>query len=140
LYVECETMRSGGETMKLLTKEILRQLPKIGANENKTANETKVSLKLFDPCGRLTYYVTEFDGDDMLYGYMVSPLGSDCDEFGYASLLELSGVRNRLGLGIERDLHWNPNTTLAEAVPKLAEKDSDEEAIVHAAESAFERA
>jgi len=107
--------------MKLMTKEILRLLPKLYANEGKPATAVKVPLKLFDSCGRLTLYVTEFDGDDTLYGYMISPGGPDCDEFGYSSLRELSKVRNRLGLGIERDTSWDPNTTLAEAVPKLAE-------------------
>ena len=62
----------------------------------------------------------EFDGEDTLFGYMVSPLGPDCDELGYASLAELAGVRNRMGLGIERDLYWDPTTPLTKAVPELA--------------------
>jgi len=107
--------------MKLLTKEILRLLPKLYANEGKPATAVKVPLKLFDPGGRLTLYVTEFDGDDTLFGYMVSPGGPDGDELGYSSLRELSAVKNWLGLGIERDTSWDPNTTLAEAVPALAE-------------------
>jgi hypothetical protein len=107
--------------MKLMTKEILRLLPKLYANEGKPATAVKVPLKLFDPCGRLTFYCTEWDGEDILFGYMVSPLGEDCDELGYSSLRELSEVKGPLGLGIERDIHWDPDTTLAEAVPKLAE-------------------
>ena len=122
--------------MKLMTKAIEKLLPKLYANENKSASETKVPLMLFDPCGRLTFYCTEWDGGDILFGYMVSPLGPDCDEMGYSSLRELSEVRNRFGLGIERDIRWNPNTTLAEAVPALAEKDPE----TAAAEKAFEEA
>jgi hypothetical protein len=74
-------------------------------------------VKLFDPCGRYTLYVFEaeevpaeetMDGrpDLFLYGYCVSPLGEDCDEWGYASLNEIAGTKNRFGLGIERDLHF----------------------------------
>lgn len=122
--------------MKLMTKAIIERLPKLGATDGKPSSEVKVPLKLFDPCGRLTYFVTEWDGEDTLFGYMVSPLGADCDEFGYSSLTELTEVRNRFGLGIERDIHWDSNTTLAEAVPALAEKDPE----TAAAESAFEEA
>lgn len=44
-------------------------------------------------------------GKDLLFfGFCVSPLGSDCDEWGYTSLTELLSVRVR-GLAIERDLH-----------------------------------
>ena len=76
----------------------------------------KVPLKIFDPTGRMTFYAVEFDGEDTLFGWMVSPLDADCDEFGYASLSELQGVKGRMGLGMERDLHWNPNTTLDKVV------------------------
>jgi hypothetical protein len=30
------------------------------------------------------------------------------DELGYSSLDEIAALRNRLGLGIERDLWWEP--------------------------------
>lgn len=122
--------------MKLMTKAIEKLLPRTGATDGKKPSETRVPLKLFDPCGRLTFFCTEWDGEDIMFGYMISPLGSDCDEFGYSSLKELSEVRNRLGLGIERDIHWDPNTTLAEAVPALAERDPE----TVAAEKAFEEA
>lgn len=105
--------------MKLMTKEIASRMPGIGSTDGADQSSVKVPLKLFDPCGRLTYYATEFDGVDTLFGYMVSPLGPDCDELGYASLDELSTVRNRFGLGIERDIHWDPETTLATVMSNL---------------------
>jgi hypothetical protein len=42
--------------------------------------------------------------DFLFFGFCVSPLGPDCDGWGYASLTELLSVRVR-GLTIERDLH-----------------------------------
>jgi hypothetical protein len=42
--------------------------------------------------GRYTYYVTEWDGEDLLFGYVLSPLGSDCDEWGYTSLSEFEAT------------------------------------------------
>jgi hypothetical protein len=87
--------------MMLLTKQNRADLPKLGAQE-KLGDESVVYVKLFDPSGRLTFYITEFDGDDTLFGYMVSPLGADCDEWGYSSLAELAAVRGRFGLGNEQ--------------------------------------
>lgn len=107
--------------MKLMTKEVAKLVPKLGETDGKPMAERTVPVKFFDPCGRFTYYVLEYDGDDTLFGYCVSPLGPDCDELGYASLAELQGVKNRLGLGLERDIHWDPATPLTKAVPGLAE-------------------
>jgi len=78
----------------------------IGSQEA-LGDDAKVVVKYFFPAGRYTFYVTEAepDGDDwLLFGYCISPLGPDCDEWGYASLAELSSVFVR-GLAIERDLH-----------------------------------
>jgi hypothetical protein len=66
-----------------------------------------VVVKLFHPASRFTFYVTEGapepDGDWTLFGYTVSALGEDCDEWGYSRLSELQEVQ-KLGLGMERDL------------------------------------
>lgn len=95
--------------MKLLTKAIeakFRQPLAPGV----PIQDRPVLVKYFDPCGRYTLYVVEANpaGDDWeLFGYCVSPLGADCDEWGYAALSELQSVRGRFGLGIERDLHFS---------------------------------
>lgn len=93
--------------MKLMTKELEKALSVAASGSKKVAGADRpVIVKYFDPCGRGTWYILEgekIDGDWILYGYCVSPLGPDCDEYGYVSLNELSRVRNRLGMGIERD-------------------------------------
>lgn len=97
--------------MKLLTKALLASLPPLYSTENVEAEDKVAVVKFFDPAGRYTFYVTEGgpDNDDVrLFGYVVSPLGPGCDEWGYASLNELQEVTNRFGLGIERDIHWKP--------------------------------
>ena len=93
--------------MKLMTKEVAKTIPALYSQDGK-GDDAIVYTKLFDPSGRYTLYITEFDGKDRLFGYCVSPLGPDCDEWGYASLAELQATRNRFGLGLERDLHWKP--------------------------------
>ncbi len=96
---------------KLITKEILKLLPPLYANEDKKPEETKVPLKLFNPVGRGTWYITEYSPEeDMGFGWC--DLGEP--ELGYVSLAELRSVKLRFGLTIERDAHWDPNTTLAQ--------------------------
>jgi hypothetical protein len=91
--------------MKLMTKKIEKRFEQVGSQENEI--DPLVILKLFDPCGRYTYYATEFNKEDnVLFGFCVSPLGSDCDEWGSTSLDEIKSVKNRMGLGIERDLYF----------------------------------
>jgi hypothetical protein len=90
--------------MKLMTKEIAKQLPPLYTNENKPSGDVIVHVKFFDPCGSFTWYATEFDGDDIFFGLVV---GHEV-ELGYFSLSELESVRGRMGIGIERDLYWQP--------------------------------
>ena len=98
--------------MKLMTKTLAAKLPKLYSTENVKAEDKIAVMKFFDPCGRYTFYVVEGEPDPeygyQFFGYCVSALGSDCDEWGYQVLSELEKVRSRCGLGIERDLHWTP--------------------------------
>ena len=72
-------------------------------------------VKLFDPCGRWTLYVFTAeevdtvlaDNDLIMYGYCVSPLGEDCDEWGYSSLEEIQTAKNQMNLPMERDLYFS---------------------------------
>ena len=70
--------------------------------------------KFFSPSGRWTWYITEYDGKDMLFGLVD---GQD-KELGYVSLSELESVRGPMGLPIERDIHWQPKT-LEEIAPEM---------------------
>ena len=96
--------------MKLLTKTVQKRLPAIYANEEKSAEETKVPVKFFTPWSNWTWYATEFDGQDTFFGLVV---GHEA-ELGYFSLAELESIKGPAGLKVERDLHWNHGTTLAQ--------------------------
>lgn len=89
--------------MELLTKELEGKLPKLYEQENK-GDEAMVHMKFFDPCSNWTWFVTEFDGVDTFFGLVI---GHET-EFGYFSLKELQDCKGPLGLGIERDLYFNP--------------------------------
>lgn len=61
-------------------------------------------MKLFDPCGSWSWYVTEWDGDGEAFGLVCGAYA----ELGYISLAELASFRGALGIGIELDMHWSP--------------------------------
>lgn len=66
-------------------------------------------VKVFGP-GRYTYFVTEWDGEDTVFGYCVSPFGADCDEWGYASISEWENAGPYPFVFAERDTSFQPNT------------------------------
>ena len=62
-------------------------------------------VKLFDPTGSWTWYISEYDPESrMAYGLVH---GFEW-EYGYIGMAELVDFRGRFGLPIERDLHWQP--------------------------------
>ncbi len=87
--------------MNLLTEEIRKRLPPLYAQEGSKAI---VHVKFFTPDSSWTWYVTQFDGEDIFFG-LVDGFEK---ELGYFSLCELQSVRGPLGLPIERDLYWTP--------------------------------
>ena len=98
------------KTVKLLTKEVLNRLPKLYSTE-KVPLADKVLVAKFFGGGRGTWYAVEFDGEDTFFGYVVSPLGPDCDEWGNFNLSELQSVRfPPFGLPMERDMYFKPKT------------------------------
>jgi len=100
--------------MMLITKAIANKLPALYSNENKSAEETKVPLKLFNPCGAQTWFITEMNPDTgIMFGYVT---GVDFPELGYSDLNEMKAVRLPWGLKIERDRNWNGNNTLAQVM------------------------
>jgi hypothetical protein len=66
----------------------------------------RARAQLFNPCGGATWLLTEIDPDDETVAWGLCDLGMGFPEFGTVSLTELAGYRGRLGLGIERDLHF----------------------------------
>ena len=97
----------GPRRHKLMPVTLERALPPLGSQDGKGADAIAHG-KFFSAFGRYTFYITEFDGEDTLFGYCVSALGPDCDEWGYASLRELAEARFGPAPAIERDCHYDP--------------------------------
>ncbi len=63
-------------------------------------------VKLFTPDGAATWLISEADPDDPDRLFGLCDVGIGFPELGYVSLAEISAVRGRLGLPVERDLHF----------------------------------
>lgn len=99
---------------KWITKEIAAALPRIGTTSELPAEQVKVALKLFNPTGIGTWYITEANFETgEAFGYC--DLGEP--ELGYVDLNELRAFVGRFGLPIERDEHFGM-PTLAEVMAK----------------------
>ena len=69
-------------------------------------------VKLFTPDAGATWLLTEIDPDDPDHAFGLCDLGLGCPEMGWLSLADLATVRGRLGLPVERDLHFQPRASL----------------------------
>lgn len=94
--------------MKLMTPEVAATLPPLYANED--VADPKAMVKFFTPWSNWTWYATEYDPETRTCFGLVQGFE---EELGYFSLDEMESVKGPMGLGIERDLHFEP-TPLSE--------------------------
>ena len=90
---------------QLITDEIREQLPALGENEEQGLSAL-AQVKYFTPDSNWSWYAAEFDGEDLFFGLVI---GFEI-ELGYFSLQELQETRGPLGLQIERDLYYEPQS------------------------------
>ena len=94
--------------MRLLTKEVIKTLPKLYSTENET--DPLATIKFFTPDANWTWYLMEYDDETQTaFGYVC---GFE-NELGYFNLDELERVRGPLGSAVERDVSFTP-TRLSE--------------------------
>ncbi|NIJ84943.1 hypothetical protein FHY35_001898 [Xanthomonas arboricola] len=70
-------------------------------------------VRLFTPDAGATWLLTEIDPDYYDRAFGLCDLGLGMPELGRVSLQELATVRGRLGLPIERDLHFRTEKRLS---------------------------
>ncbi len=70
-------------------------------------------VKLFTPDAGATWLLTEIDPDDHDHAFGLCDLGLGAPELGWVSLRELATARGRLGLPVERDLHFRAEKRLS---------------------------
>mgnify|MGYP003142869427 CR=1 FL=1 len=92
--------------MQILTTPIKEKLI-ANHKEQDGTKDFKAVLKLFNPTGIGTWYLSELDPETN------NAFGLCClheEELGYVNLDELLGFKGQLGLGIERDRLFTPKT------------------------------
>jgi Protein of unknown function (DUF2958) len=100
--------------MELLTNDLRARLLANGELQRRLREESDGDseadflpvVKLFTPDAGCTWLLTELDPDDPDIAFGLCDLGMGYPELGCVSLAELASVRGRLGLGVERDLHF----------------------------------
>lgn len=112
--------------MKLFTKEQLahlldngrRQAPVKGTDAE---HDFFPVVKLFTPDASCTWLLTEIDPENTDIAFGLCDLGLGYPELGDVSLSELSSLCGKLGLPVERDLHFKATgrlSTYADAARK----------------------
>jgi len=82
----------------------LANVPALGSQDGK-GDAAIAFIKLFDPCGSWSWFISEFDPAT---GEAFGVVHGWEKELGYISLEELANTRGKLGIGIELDMHWTP--------------------------------
>ena len=105
--------------MKLLTKDIRERLLANGRTRLQAQEDGRDEpdfipvVKLFTPDAGCTWLLTELDPDDPDIAFGLCDLGLGFPELGSVSIGELESIRGKLGLPVERDLHFAPIKTLS---------------------------
>ena len=108
--------------MKLITAEH-RQLMLANGRASVASPDTDHPpvVKLFTPDGACTWLLSELDPDDNDIAFGLCDLGMGFPELGSVRISELESVRGKLGLPVERDLHFKadrPMSAYADAACK----------------------
>lgn len=88
--------------MKLITEDLRKALPLLYSQKNE--KDSLVICKFFLPLTKWTWFATEFDGKDSLFGFVIG----EYPELGYFSLSELENLEGSYGIGVERDMFFQP--------------------------------
>ena len=98
--------------MKLLTQEQIAKMIDNGKFENREKDHYPV-VKLFMPGTGCTWLLVDLDPEYPHIAYGLCDLGMGFPELGSVDLNELSSVKNRFGLGVERDLYFKAKFPLS---------------------------
>jgi hypothetical protein len=82
----------------------LMEVPTDNLTDEGEAISKLLRVKLFDPTGAWTWYIQDWDGEDICFGWVE---GFE-SEWGSFSLQELSSIPGPLGIGIEIDVYFTP--------------------------------
>ena len=99
------------------SKDQLAALPGLYETEEVPLEEKQIALHFF-LCG-CDWWIVEFDGEDLFWGYAVLNGDLQNAEWGYISLSELRELKVPPGIEVDCDLHWQPRR--ADDIPQIAQ-------------------
>lgn len=85
------------------TKEVLSKIPKLYKTET-TLQEKLIMIHFF--ISGTDFYIAEYDGDDLFWGFTILNNDFEMAEWGYISFEELKSIKVGPGLEVEYDQHW----------------------------------
>lgn len=85
------------------TTKQLEAIPKIYKTENIAFKDKLIYLHFF--IGGSDWYIAEYDGEDLFFGYAILNNDEQCAEWGYISYKELKDIKVRW-LETDRERHW----------------------------------
>ncbi|WP_319409374.1 DUF2958 domain-containing protein [uncultured Desulfosarcina sp.] len=97
------------------TKEELSRIPRLYETESIPLRDKLIHLHFF--IGGCDWYVAEYDGDELFWGYAILNEFTVNAEWGYISFAELRDLVVPPGIEIDRDLHWR--IKMAREIPKI---------------------
>lgn len=87
------------------TSEALSQLPRLYQTENVPVEDKIIHLHFF--LGGCDWYIAEYDGQDLMFGFAILNNDTQNAEWGYVSLAELKETSVG-GIEVDRDIYWRP--------------------------------
>jgi hypothetical protein len=85
-------------------KEQLARIPNLYETEEIPLKEKKIHLHFF--IGASDWYIAEYDGKDLFFGYAILNGDTEMAEWGYISFRELRELKIPPGFEVDRDLFW----------------------------------
>ena len=93
------------------TEEQLNQLPKLYETEHKTSLPDKlIYLHFF--IGGCDWYIAEYDGQDLFFGFAILNGDYQNAEWGYISFSELKSIKVAGCIEVDFDLYWEPKPAI----------------------------
>jgi hypothetical protein len=85
-------------------REELDRIPRLYQTEDVPLKDKLIYLHFF--IGSCDWFIAEYDGEDLFWGYAILNGDHDMAEWGYISFTEMKEVKIRGWLEIDRDINW----------------------------------
>ena len=86
------------------TNEQLKDIPNLYDTDGTPAAEKIIVAHFF--IGGCDWYIVEFDGQDLFFGYAILNQDYQMAEWGYIPFSELKAISVPPGIEVDFDLHW----------------------------------